>query len=337
MNHDTKLLAGVAGAVVAGAAAIALLGGIAADRQAADATDPRPVVVDDRTNSEAPDTLPGAVALTDGGPAIEFASFPGTTNEDVAARIPDAFSIDPDVDPVEAGLQHWNARQYREASSYFAEAAERRPGRAWTHYILALSQWKAGDPDAAVDSMQIAMELDTEWIKPPVNLSRIQNDREQYEEALDAARIALAITDSDGEALFLEGRSLRNLGRRDEAVASLRRSVESAPDGGHALNLLGLTLLELDRETEAVPVLESAVEILADVSYVHNNLGMAYERCGRRHEAVAQYRAAVDLSGAEGAAASNLARLDPEGASAPIVDGPAESVEVAAVDPGAAP
>lgn len=337
MNHDTKMLAGVAGVVVAGAAAIALLGGIAADRQAETGADNRPTIVVDRSNAEAPDTLHPAVPPAGTGATIEFASFSKPDTQPAPVTIEDRVEIDPAVDPVQQGLVHWNAREYRDAAAYFSAATEERPGRAWTHYILALSLWKSGDADGAVAEMETAMELDADWIKPAVNLSRIQNDRAQYDAALEAAQVALAIVDTDPEALFLEGRSLRNLGRRGEAIDSLRKSVAGAPDDGYAHNLLGLTLLELDRETEAVPALEAAVRTLPDIAYVHNNLGMAYERCGRRSDAVRHYRAAVDLAGAEGPAATNLARLDPTGATAPIVDGSTEVVEVAASASGAAP
>ena len=166
--------------------------------------------------------------------------------------------------------------------------------------------------------MTRAGELDDQSIKTFVNLSRIQNDRGAYDEALAAARQALVIEPDNPKAMFLEGRSLRNQGLRDEALQVLRRSVELNPNNGHALNLLGLTLLEADLETEAVPFLNAAAGLLPDVPYIFNNLGMAQERCGNRYEAKVAYRRAVELDGGAGNGAMNLARLDPDGTFQPL-------------------
>jgi tetratricopeptide (TPR) repeat protein len=134
---------------------------------------------------------------------------------------------------------------------------------------------------------------------------------------------------------MLEGRSLRNLGRLDEASFALQRAVELDPLQGHAQNLLGLVLLALDQPDQALIALRAAVEATPELGYVHNNLGLALERTGDRSGAVAAYASALDLAPRHGAAAANLLRLGPERdtvqvAEASAIKSPAEDASVTA-------
>ena len=319
MKHDTDrsdglLIAGVAGCVVAGAAAIALFGSLSVG-------DPDPASAAPRTAAIASEVVvdptgegPMLASLTPPGPVAapsevgRFETFPEVEVEPPATcDRPDGESL------VDAGLQAWKARDYATASACFDDARAAIPDRPWIEYMAALALWKNGALDAADDAMVNALALDGDCLKCALNLSRIRNDAGVFEGALDAARAALAIDPSDADAMFLEGRSLRNLGRSVEAIDVLRAAVRNRPDHGHARNLLGLTLLEADRELEAVVELEVARDLLPEIAFVRNNLGMAYERAGDRAAAVVEYRTGAELDGRDGKAANNLARLDPHG------------------------
>ncbi len=306
MTQDTKMIIGVAALVIAGAAGLAALGVHGAKQQ--------------------PEQ--GRVAMTPQGavlpasyetsrPVIQTAVVEDTAAEPFVLDIPE---VEPDIlvcdvtgetGRIARGLEHWEAAAYGRAAACFGDEVAGGSERPWVHYMLGLSCWKNGDLDRASAAMTRAGELDDQSVKTFVNLSRIENDRGAYDEALEAARQALRIEPDNPTALFLEGRSLRNQGLREEALAVLRRSVDLGPGNGYALNLLGLTLLEADRETEALPFLNAAAELVPDVAYIFNNLGMAEERCGNRQEARIAYRRAAELDGAAGNGALNLARLEP--------------------------
>jgi len=318
MNEDTKrndalLIAAVAGCVIAGAAALALFGGIAAERDAGT----------ERTRAAVAEPLRDRVGT---GPVL--ASTPATVADPIAAvdvdlaGAPAAPEIEgrdrcapaPGEGWVEAGQAAFRARSFAVAVDCFAEADSETPGRAWVAYMRGLSLWKAGRADEADGVLEAALALDPGCFKCAINLARARNDRGAFEAALEASRAALAIRGDDADARYLEGRSLRNLGRVDEAMVALGEAVRLDPDHGHAENLIGLILLESDVETDAIAHLERARDLLPEVAFVHNNLGMAYERTGRRAGAVVEYRTAVDLDPGRTPAALNLARLDPGGA-----------------------
>jgi tetratricopeptide (TPR) repeat protein len=172
-----------------------------------------------------------------------------------------------------------------------------------------LSLWKAGRTDDAALAMEEAARLDPDSIRSRVNLSRIRNDQADFDGALKAAHAARALDASDPSALFLEGRSLFNLGRFDEAVDALNASVAIEPDNGFAQNLLGLTHIRQGRPDEAIDPLERAALVEPEVAYIRNNLGMAFELSGRAGEAVVAYRRGSEIEPG-GKAALNLARLE---------------------------
>ncbi len=321
MTQDTKMIIGVAALVIAGAAGLAALGVHGAKQQP-------------EQGQEAAVTPQGSVlpaSYETSRPVIQTAVLEDTATEPFVLDIPEVAPDIPVCDVagetgrIARGLEYWEATDYGRAAACFGDEVAGGSERPWVHYMLGLSCWKDGDLDRAAAAMTRAGELDDQSVKTFVNLSRIENDRGAYDEALEAARQALRIEPDNATALFLEGRSLRNQGLRAEALAALRRSVDLGQGNGYALNLLGLTLLEADRETEALPFLKAAADLLPDVSYIFNNLGMAEERCGNRYEAKVAYRRAVELDRGAGNGALNLARLDPEGTFRPLE--PAEETD----------
>lgn len=325
-RNDTKLLLSVAALVVAGAAGIALIGGLVLD-DAAEGETARTTPVFDPVPAPAENT-----AL----PAVAVETRPETTPASHETAIPDpvvdeeiAFTIDPNEDCVARGLETYASRDFDRSAAYFRAEVDARPQRAWTHYMLGLSLWKAGRTGEAVAAMEAAAELDPDSVKTFVNLARIRNDLGDHESALEAARTALAIDAEDPSALFLEGRSLFNLGRLDEATASLSASAELDPDNGYVQNLLGLALIRQGRADEAVVALERAATLVSEVAYIQNNLGMALELSGRPSEAVVAYRRSVELDPAHTKAVANLARIEPSVAVAATRSEPVEEAIIA--------
>ena len=320
-KNDRGLLIGVVAFVVTGAAGIALLAALASrdgeqpsgPAAAARGVTGRPAPTETLPAVWAPDRMPEPVSLD--------------IDEPVAAVPPgEGLATCEHDDPLGRGLELFRAGEHAAAAACFAEADSRHPDRGFTVYMLGLAEWKAGRLDAAAGTLARAAEIDASAVRPRVNLARVQNERGDFEAALDASRAALAIAPEDASALFLEGRALRNLGQREQALVALERSVALAPGNGYAHNLLGLTWLELERVDEALAAFEVAAERIPDVAYVHNNLGMALERSGAREEAVAAYRRAVALDPAHAAAGRNLARLAPAGTAPRASEGDAVAV-----------
>lgn len=317
-RNDAFLLTAVAGCVIAGAAALALFGGIAADRDArenAEATTPATrAVLADRTG-EGP-VLAKAPATRE--PATFEAKVPvpaeagGETVENEESVVATCEREDGET-WVAAGVRNWDARSYAAAGACFARADQASPDRAWIVYMRGLTAWKAGDHALAETELARALAIDADCVRCAVNLARVRNETGDLDGALAAARAAIAADPDDADARYLEARSLYNLTRVDEALDALGEVVRLDPDHGHAHNLTGLILLQADLEERAREPLETARDLLPEVAYVRNNLGLVYERLGRHADAVVEFRAASDLDGGDGPAAVHLARIDPNG------------------------
>lgn len=328
-KSDAKLLFAVASLVVLGAVALALTAGQGARR--ARATEPanKPPVA--RRAVQPPLDAVATPAVFERASPVPVATAEG---DDPIAEI----LIEPGEDLVAGGLAAYRERDFRRAAEYFAAESDARPERAWPHYMAALSLWKSGSPVEAAVAMEQAVRLDPESLRGWINLSRIENDRGEFEAALVAARRALALDPDEPSALFLEGRSSMNLGELEAAEASLRRSIELAPDNGYVHNMLGLLYLRHEMPNEAMAPLQRAVELEAEVAFIHNNLGMAFELTGRPDDAVAAYRAALELDPQHGPSVANVARWDsPETTPAVLTAGSAvpetPAAEVVAVEP----
>ncbi len=302
-DNDGKLLFAIAAGIIVIAAGIAVLASLG-----------------DRSDSDTQDiaAMPAVRTEPAGTPALPAStgSVSTKTEESLADRVETfapvetAFVVDPSADLVREGIAAYEDGRYDEAAAYFTAEAGARPDRAWTHYILALSQWKSGNADKAADSMRRSIELDATQVKPFVNLSRIENDRGEFDAALTAADEALSIEPENAEASFLRARSLYNSGDKENALAALETSLEQDPENGYAHNLVGLIWIERNEAGQAVAAMEQAAQRIPDVSFVQNNLGMALELAGRLDEAAVAYARAVELSPGHERAALNLARLD---------------------------
>ena len=302
MSEDTKLLISVAAVVVLGAAGLALMASCSAERDSATA--------DSRTPQFS------AVPASHNPPPVEvrpmdFAETVSGTPVEPEVPVPEPFRIEPGEKLMARAMETFQAREFGKSVAYLEAELAERPDRAWTYYMHGLALWKSGRPDEAAAALRRSAELNPDSIKTFVNLSRVENDRGQYQAALEAAQAALVIDGADPSALFLEGRSLSNLGREDEALESLSASLDIDPDNGYALNLYGLILIDSGRPAEAVAILARAAELQPEVAYIHNNLGMARELSGEKVDAVAAYRRAVEVDAEHEKAVLNLARLEP--------------------------
>lgn len=310
-HNDRKLLIGVAAAVVAGVAAIALIAGVQ-EREAVTAN-ASTAAAEPASRTVAPSDRVPPQAIDDFLAAVESRAAGSTGPAEPAEPAEDepAFQIDPDADLEAEGRRAFARGAYDEAAAWFVAATDADGDDAMAHYLLGLSRWKAGDAANAEPSLARSAELNPASIRTWINLSRVRNDVGDYDAALDAARQALAIESDHAQALYLEGRSLRNLGRIDDAVASLERSFELDSENGHVANLLGLIAIERDEPAVAARHLERAAELAPAVAYIRNNLGVALERAGRADEAIAQFRKSVELDPGHAKAAASVARLEP--------------------------
>jgi tetratricopeptide (TPR) repeat protein len=295
-KEDWKLLLIIGGSLVAVVVTIATLARLGSDWEAKEAQKealPEPPVIEESASVEEPVIAP-AVQVVEIEPDEE-----------------QGFMVDPDADFVALGRSAYDNREWEIAAAYWRAEADARPEGAYGHYMLGLSYWKAGELDEAAIALRRAGELNGESIKTFINLSRVLNERGDFEQALEAADQARLIDPEAPTALYLRARSLRNLERIDDAVVALEQALAFDPEYGHAWNLLGLIDIHRGRNSEAVASLSRAVAHEPDIAYIHGNLGRALELSGSYAEAARSFRAALELDPEHPSAGICLARVEP--------------------------
>jgi Flp pilus assembly protein TadD len=199
---------------------------------------------------------------------------------------------------------------FADASLAFEQYTTQHPDRAWGHYMLGLSSWKAGELEKAEKAFDESLRIDPNHVKSLVNRGRVLIELNRSGEALGSLAVAADLDPQSSAVHRLLGRAFAAQGRSDEAEDAYRTAIELDPRDSWSMNNLGLLLLEQGRAPHAVPLLQQAIEIRGDVPAFHNNLGMALEHTGRFRQAAMAYTEALTVDPAYEKAKRNLARVE---------------------------
>ena len=160
-----------------------------------------------------------------------------------------------------------------------------------------------------------------------LNLSKALYDQGRYEEALEAARVAVEQRPDYFDTHANLGGVITALGRFDEAEPHLRRAIALDPQEWHAHLNLGKVLGSQGRYEEALEVTRVAVEQRPDVAAAHALLGIACAALGRFDEAEPHLRRAIALDPQDVDLFRRLAEvLTPQGRYEEAIDALAQAV-----------
>jgi tetratricopeptide (TPR) repeat protein len=203
----------------------------------------------------------------------------------------------------------YHAGDFALATAGFETWTDENPHNPWGHYMLGLSQWKSGDPEAAELSLGDALDAMPDLSKAHLNLARVLMAQGCHQEALEQLDTASTLFIDSPEFFRVRGRALHNLERRDEALASYREALLIRSDDVWALNNSGLILIEEGRFEEAAGALALATSFESGVPCFFNNLGIALENVGHPAAAARAYTAGLDLDATYDKAEQSLARV----------------------------
>jgi tetratricopeptide (TPR) repeat protein len=257
----------------------------------------------------------------DGGAAVATAPL----EIQVAVPTPEAIAIataEPDTNPAATvtvtvprevtyamAEQTYFGGEYAVAADLFDVYTAEHPGSAWGFYMLGLSEWKAGEPDAAEEAFLVALELKPDHVKSLINYSRVLIELKRPAEARTQIELALANAPDNVDANRMYSRICHAEGRFDDAVGSYLKVLQSRPEDVWSLNNLGLIRIEQGRYAEALAPLAKAVGLRGDLACAQNNLGVALERTGHFAAAASAYEAALAADSGYAKADESLARV----------------------------
>lgn len=152
------------------------------------------------------------------------------------------------------GRINYDLRRYEEAIAKLRQATTLDPAsaRAWNALGLALDM--AGQPDAALEPLQKAANLNRKaghpspW--PPHDLGGLYLRSERWQQAEASLAEALTYDDSMSQAHYHLGRALEKMGRSAEAINEYKRAIATDLKATESCYSLAMLYRKLGRETD---------------------------------------------------------------------------------------
>jgi tetratricopeptide (TPR) repeat protein len=214
--------------------------------------------------------------------------------------------------------------KFKEALSYYKEAAEKSPGDALAWYGLGSCYVGLDEPEAAIAAFQQAVRADPQNPAPYYNLGRYYGTLERYKEAVSSYQKAVAV-DPDhamshfdlgimyikleafgaGERAFKEvlriepghapsyyfiGLTHSERGRYDAAVAAYQEVLRIDPESLPTLYQLGIAFGKLGHTADEIASYTAAIRIDPDYAPPHFNMGVLYLKSGDKAAALGEYK-----------------------------------------------
>jgi tetratricopeptide (TPR) repeat protein len=183
--------------------------------------------------------------------------------------------------------------EYKEALSYYREAAERSPGDATAWYGLGNCYVGLEQPEEAVEAYRQVVANDPDNPSAHHNLGRYFSELGRYEEAIASFQTATSLAPDHLPSLFDMAVTLGKMDRHLEEKAAYENVVRLRPDFYLAYHQMGLACQQLGLYTEAIAAQEKALEIKPDFARAHFALGLVFEALKDRPRELAAYREAI--------------------------------------------
>ncbi|HEY8086127.1 MAG TPA: tetratricopeptide repeat protein [Methylophilaceae bacterium] len=165
---------------------------------------------------------------------------------------------------------------------------EARLEKAWQHHL-------AGRLNEA-EVIYKALLRDTPSHPDALHLlGEIASQRRQFELAIDLVTQAINVNPAITAYYGTLGRTYKNHGDLNEAIACYRQALTLNSKDGFVHNSLGNALLDQGRFADAIASYKNALTFQPNLADAHSNLGNALQMQGKLEEAISYYHQALEL------------------------------------------
>jgi len=189
--------------------------------------------------------------------------------------------------------------QHAEAIAVYKKAIEAHPDLISAYRLLAISQARAGDTDAAVATLEGGL-----LHAQPREAAAMQLRLGELRQTLGQTELAIAAYQAAADEPALAPVALNNMaylivneqGDAQTALVLAQRALELGGERPETLDTLGWIHLQIGDVAQALSHLERAKSGLPGMPTVRYHLGMAYLQAGQREKARAELQEALTLS-----------------------------------------
>lgn len=173
-----------------------------------------------------------------------------------------------------------------EVATYLAGVFPKVPE---AHYTVAMLQQRAGAIDAALSSVERALEIKASWSEAVVLRARILVDQGKKEAALTGLREHLASNVEDNSARLSYARLLVDERKLDEARVQFEMLAVKMPENDDVLFALSMLSMQAKNYDQAQVYLEKLDALGRDSPQVTYYLGQVFERKEQYDKALSYY------------------------------------------------
>ena len=183
------------------------------------------------------------------------------------------------------GLALVRSNQASLAEAVFSRLIATHGGTPEMNVVLGQAHAQQGDFDAAIASLQHALQAKPDVADASAALGLIYLKQGRLDEAAATLREGLKHHPGDAVAAHTLATVLDLQGAPDESMALLRPLLQRQPKHADARYLLGKLLLAAGAATEAIEHLELAAQLAPEDANIHYQLAQAYRAVGRHADA----------------------------------------------------
>lgn len=156
------------------------------------------------------------------------------------------------------------------------------PSIATYPYLLGIAQLQIAESAAGIESLELAVELDSQEALAWIALGLAFNTQKRLPEAKAALNRALQLMPGNVDALVALAEAEEGLGELEAAARHVRRALDIAGEAPGALYVLGKIRMAESRYDEARDLLLRSVASDPTMSKAHYQLSLAHARLGDR-------------------------------------------------------
>ncbi|PTY00697.1 tetratricopeptide repeat protein [Opitutus sp. ER46] len=204
------------------------------------------------------------------------------------------------------GTAWFQRGEFRAALTHYERALQLAPGRAGSHYHLALTHAALGNPAAAAEHNEAALRINPLFYPAHYQLGLALTQLGRTDEAIAHLAEAARLQPAQAETQYAWAGALAQAGRWSDAVTRYEEALRLRPGWATVENDLGSALLRLDRVADALACFTRALEHEPGLTEARLNQGLAQARRGDASAALATYAEAVRLAPAHARARLQL-------------------------------
>jgi tetratricopeptide (TPR) repeat protein len=166
----------------------------------------------------------------------------------------------------------------------------------WFHQADALwAEGKFTDPKKAIEYLNNAIRLQSDYAEAYVNRGIAYNGLVQYQHAIEDFNDAILLKPDLVEAYVNRGIAYDELGQQHRAIQDYNKAIRLQPDYVSAYGNRGNAYKKLGQKKRAIEDYNEVIRLQPDDAMAYNNRGNAYDDPDQYQRAIADYNEAIRL------------------------------------------